>query len=168
MTISTYTGVIHFRGESTSDDHLRQIRKIEIQTESGLVDLPNICVPLEVDRGLDVGTLVSISASSIKDKNGNPATMVWAAHDHSAMRTFFQEEMVRMRSYTNRSIVFWAVVGLPLGVLMFVLPVFLVLWHLIKMRSYAKSLPTEEEMRESVASLAKIVPPASLSAGGAA
>lgn len=166
MSINTYTGVIHFRGESTSDEHLRQIRKIEIQTESGLVELPNVCVPLEVDRGLEVGTLASISASSLKDKNGHPSTMVWAAHDHRAKRTFFNQEMLRMRSYSQRSTVFWAVVGLPLGVLMFVVPVFFVLWHLIKMWSRAQSLPTEEEMRESVASLAQIVPPASLSAEG--
>lgn len=154
--LETISGRIIHVGSYTRDEHCHTYSLIEVETANGRRDLKTVMAANELDRAIAPGRSVSMSifrsGQGTKEKS-----VVLGIHDAEAQRTFVNEEMFKLREHATKQTIWLsltAIVWLPFAFLLFVAPGFIGLWVLWKSWSSIKDLPTADEIRASVQSLA--------------
>lgn len=162
MSLETITGRVTYLGAHTTDHHSVDYDNIELRSEDdSLTMLDRIMVPLISDRCLKIGRVISMSVLRSTDAKGKPAAMVLATYDHAERRTFFNEEMTKLRAQLV-PLVLWGAAGTVLGLLMFVLPGLIVLAKTVQGYKKVRAFPTAQEIIAHVEALARIPAPQAL------
>jgi hypothetical protein len=159
--IRTVTGRITHIGPHTLRSARTDYSLIEVETDAGRVDLPQLHVDDPMVRLIEIGRSVSLAV--VQDKAGKPGGALVGAHDHATGRTFTDRNIVGLSAKLKWQAIALSLAGVffvPLGLMLFVYPGAAMLRIIYDAWSQYGEWPADDVLSTTITGLSTLAPAA--------